>query len=85
MQTNQLVDDMGQDNPLRRKKKMMRDDKTIRDDEWRQRQGVDEEDAYYVRQKWGLYMEDYYGDKNEDCYARQKRGQWGRYVTINRT
>jgi hypothetical protein len=33
VQTNQLVDDMGQDNPLRRKKKMMRDDKTIRDDE----------------------------------------------------
>ena len=52
MKTNQLVDNMGQgqgqDNPLRRIKKMMRDDKrrvTTRD------KGVDEEDACYVRQK----------------------------------
>ena len=53
VKTNQLVDNMGQgqgqDNPLRRIKKMMRDDKNY--EGWRvttRDKGVDEEDACYV-------------------------------------
>ena len=79
MQTDQLVDNMGQgqkqgqDNPLRGMKKMMSDDKI--NDGWRmtsdnERQGVDEEEHVM----W---------DKNEDYYARKKRGQLGRYATID--
>ena len=44
----------------------------MKDDEWRQETRGGQRGARYVRQ-------------NEDYYARKKRGQLGRYATIDRT